>query len=225
MKIYAEPCPQGSRKQSAAGGCPYERKGVQVYLHAPRRRPFVYHYVNAVILHGRVKILFHYRRKAVNLVDEQHVVRFERSKQPGQVARLVEHRPRRELEAHAQFVGYDIRECGFSQAGRAVQERMVERFSAPAGRLDEDTQVFHHVLLAGKVAESQRPQRVLVFALRGGAHLLGPYVESIVIFHGNQVFYIFQTLICRRSGLPLLQSPKSKGNTGPSSGKRVKLMR
>ena len=62
----------------------------------------------------------------MNLVDEKHVVFIEGSEDAGKVAGLVEHRARSNLEAYAEFVGYDVAESGFSQSRRTVEQGMVE---------------------------------------------------------------------------------------------------
>ena len=87
----------------------------------------------------------------MNFVDEKHIVRFERSEQPCQIAGLVEHRTGGELEPHPEFVGNDIGEGRLSQAGRAVEEGVVERFTALFGRFDKDTEVVHHLRLPRKI--------------------------------------------------------------------------
>ena len=102
----------------------------------------------------------------MDLVDEEHVVFLERRQQSGQVARLVEHRPRRHLEAHAQLVGDDVRERRLAQARRAVQQHMVERLLTHASGHDEHLQVLHHLALAAEAVERERAQGVLIVALR-----------------------------------------------------------
>ena len=46
-------------------------------MYASCRRPFVYHDVDAVVLHGRVQVLLHHGRETVNFVDEQNIARRE----------------------------------------------------------------------------------------------------------------------------------------------------
>ena len=99
------------------------------------------------------------------LVNEQHVVRFERGEQSGQVAGLVEHGARGDLEAHAQFVGNDVAQRGLAQPGRAVEQGVVERFAAQACRLDKHLKVVHHLVLSAEVAELKGAERVLEVAL------------------------------------------------------------
>ena len=76
MQVNAKPRTQWGGKQTTARGGTDERKGVEVYLYRPRRRAFIYHDVYAIVFHSRVKILFNHGRKAVYLVDKEHVVGF-----------------------------------------------------------------------------------------------------------------------------------------------------
>ena len=122
----------------------------------------------------------------MNLVDEEHVARLERREYAGQVAGLVEHRAARELEAHAQFVGYDIAQSGLAQSGRPVQERVVERFTAILGGLDKHLEVFHHLHLSAEIGEAQGAQSVLEIALALRSFI--SYVE--IVFHCSFLFQI-----------------------------------
>ena len=113
------------------------------------------------------------------LVDEEHVARLERGEYAGQVARLVEHGAAGELEAHAQLVGNDVAQCGLAQAGRTVQQGVVERLATVFGGLNEDLQVLHHLLLTAEVAEAERTERVLKLLL-GTREVLLPDVKVCV---------------------------------------------
>lgn len=180
--------PEGSRQQSASGGGAYQRKGAQVYLYASCRRAFVYHDVDAVILHGGVKILLHQRREAVNLVDEQDIVRLQAGQYAGKVARLVEYRAGSYLEAHAQFVGNDVAQRGLSQSRRAVQQHVVQCFASQSGCLYKNAQVVHHLVLPAEVLEVQGAQGVLEVTLLSG-RLLVAYIKFF-LFHAMLLFLL-----------------------------------
>ena len=153
VEVDAEARPQRCGEQTATRGGAHQGEGVEIDLDGARRRPFVDHNVDTVVLHRRVEIFLHNGGKAVNFVDEKHIVRFERSEQPCQIAGLVEHRTGGELEAHPEFVGNDIGEGCLSQAGRAVEEGVIERFTTLFGRFDKDTEVVHHLRLPRKVVK------------------------------------------------------------------------
>ena len=114
MQIDAETGAQRSCKQTATGGSSDERKGIQIYLDGACRRSLVYHYIDAIVFHCRVEILLDDGRQTVNLVDEEHVARFERCEYASEVARLVEHGSACYLESHAKFVGNDVAQCGLA---------------------------------------------------------------------------------------------------------------
>ena len=190
MEVDAEARTERRREQSAARCGAHERERVEVDLYRPRRRTLVDHDVDAVVLHRRVEILLYDRRETVNLVNEQHVARFERSEDASEVARLVEHRSARNLEAHAQFVGYNVAKRCLAQSWGAVQQRVVERFAAVLRRLDEHFEVLHHLLLSAEIAEPQRSQSVLKVLL-ALASLLLTYVE--IFFH-----VVSDNLICTK---------------------------
>ena len=92
MQIDSETGTERSREKSAAGGGSHEGKRIQIYLDAACRRPFVYHDVDAVILHRRIEILLYHWRKAVDFIYEEHIVRLQGGKDTCQVARLIEYR-------------------------------------------------------------------------------------------------------------------------------------
>ena len=125
MQVDAETGTEGSGKQTAARSGTHQSKGIQVELYAACRRAFVYHDVYPVVLHGGIKILLHYGTEPMDFVDEEHVVRLQRSQDTGQIARLVQYRAGRDLETHAQFVGYDVAQRGLPQSRRTVQQSMV----------------------------------------------------------------------------------------------------
>ena len=167
VHVDAETGSQRSREQAAAGGGTYEREGVEVDLNRAGRRTFVNHDVDAIVLHSRVEVLLDHGREAVYLVDEQHVVLFERGEDAGQVAGLVEHGAAGHLEPDTEFVGDDVRQRRLAQSWGAVQKRVVERFAAELRCLDKDAQVLDHLCLTAEVGKPQRAQGILeVFFLR-----------------------------------------------------------
>ena len=158
-----------------------EGEGVEINLYAPCRRTFVDHDVDAVVLHGRIEVFLHYGAEAVDFVDEEHVVRLERGEESCQVARFVEHRSAGKLESHTEFVGNDVRQCGLSQSGRAVQKGVVEGLAAHPCCFDEDFQVFHHLFLSCEVGEREWAQCIFEVPFRCGRLVLrAAYVEVVL---------------------------------------------
>ena len=155
MHVDAEAGTERTGQQAAAGRRADEGEGCEVDLDRTRARSLVYHNINAIVLHRRVKIFLDDRTEAVNLVDKKHIVLLERGQDACQVARLIQHRTGGNLEAHAQLVGNDVRERCLSQTWRPVEQYMVQRFLAHPGSHDEDTEVLHHFRLAAEVAEGE----------------------------------------------------------------------
>ena len=199
MQIDAETCTQGCCEQSAACGGSHQCKGCQVYLYAPGTGTFVYHDVDAIVLHRTVEVLFHDRAQAVYLIDEEHIVGLKAGEDARQIAWLVEYRSAGELETYAQLVGYDVAQGGLSQSWRTMQERMVERLTAILGSLYEDAQVIHHLLLAAEVAEAERAECILKVLL---ARLTFPS-DVEVFFHYSVSFLLYTLLYIATATLPV----------------------
>ena len=88
----AEAVAQRIGQHAGAGGRADQRERRQVELDRARRRAFADHDVDLEILQRRVEDFLDDRAEAVDLVDEQHVVRFEVGQDGGQVAGALEHR-------------------------------------------------------------------------------------------------------------------------------------
>ena len=161
VQVDAEAGTERCRKQSAARGGSDEGEGVQVDLNTASRGPLVYHDVDAIVLHGRVEILLHDGREAMNLIDEEHIVRLQTGQDACQVSGLVQHRTAGELESHAQLVGNDIAQGGLAQSWRAMKQRMVERLATITSCLHEDAKVVHHLLLSAEILKAQGAQGIL----------------------------------------------------------------
>ena len=89
----------------------------------------------------------------MDFVDEEHVTLFQGSQEAGQIAGFIEDGPARHLHVHAHLVGDDVREGGFSQAGRAVEQRVVQCLTAHLGGFDIDFQVRDYFLLSGEIIQ------------------------------------------------------------------------
>ena len=179
MQIDSETSTQRSCKQTASRCCSYEGKRIQVYLDAASRRTLVYHDIDAVILHRRIEILLYHRRKSVDFIDKEHIVGLQRGKDSRQIARLIKHRTRCNLESYAQFVGDDVAQRGLTQSRRTMEERMVEWFATIFGSLNKDLEIFHHAILSAEIRKLQRAQRLLEF-LFGRRNYFLSYIKIFV---------------------------------------------
>ena len=111
-----------------------QREGRQVDAHRARRRPLADDQVELEILHRRIEDLLDRRREAVDLVDEQHVARLQVGEQRGEIAGALDHRPGGGAEADAQLARDDLRQRRLAEAGRAVEQHVVERLARGCAR-------------------------------------------------------------------------------------------
>ncbi len=164
--------PQRRRQQPGAGRRADQRERLERHLHRPRARPLADHDVELVVLHRRIEDLLDGRAHPVHLVDEQHLAR-----PAGWSASPPGRRPSRSPArrsariAHAELVGDDVGQRRLAEAGRAVEQHVIERLAALLRRGDRDVQVLADALLADVLVEGARPQprlvlRVLVAAQR-----------------------------------------------------------
>ena len=166
--------------QAATGRSANQCKRSQIDLYRASAWSFIDHDIDPVILHSGIQVFLHDRAQPVNLIDKKHVVLLQRGQYPGQISRLIQHRPRRDLETNPQLVRYNIRQRRLSQPGRPMQKHMIQRLLTHAGSHDEHLQVLHHLRLSAEVTERKRPKHVLVLSLVF-RHPGIPYIK--IIFH------------------------------------------
>ena len=189
MKINTETCTKRGRQQTATCGCTNQRERIQIYLDAACRRSLIDHNIDAVIFHRRIKIFLHHRRQPMNFINKKHVVRFEAGQYTCQVTRFIKYRTGSYLETYAQFVGYDIAECCFSQSGRAVKQHMVQRLATQAGSFHKYAQIVHHLVLPAEILKIQRTESVLEITFSAGDGLLVAYIK-IFLFHSRFLCFL-----------------------------------
>ena len=170
--VNAEASPQRRGKKTLAGSGADQRKGSQINAHRTRTRSLIYHNINHIVLHCRVKIFLHFGRKTVNFIDKQHISLFQGSEQTRQITRAVQHRTGGNLHIHPHLIGDDMCKGSLSQTRRAVEQRMIQGFSAHLGRLNINIQVLDDFLLAGEIFQLLRADnsvQFLIFAVRSVA--------------------------------------------------------
>ena len=148
---------QGRGQQAAARRGTDEGEGIEADAHGTGAGPLVDHDVDDIILHRGIEVFLHFRRKPVDLIDEEHVAFLERGEQAGQVAGLVEDGTGSDLHVDAHLVGDDMGEGRLAQAGRAMEKRMVQGFAAELGGFDIDIQIGANFALAGEIFQLLRP--------------------------------------------------------------------
>ena len=106
----------------------------------------------------------------MDLVDEQHVARFEIGQQRSQIARLGDDRTGGGAKADPHFAGDDLRQRGLAEPRRAEEQHMVHRLPARPRRLDEHSQVLARRLLSDELGQCDGAERGVgvVRLARGG---------------------------------------------------------
>ena len=94
----------------------------------------------------------------MDFVDEEHFARLQVRQHRGEIARLLDHRPRGRPDRHAELVGDDVGERRLAEPRRAVEQHVIERFAALLRRGNRDVQVLADAVLADVLVERPRPQ-------------------------------------------------------------------
>ena len=95
----------------------------------------------------------------MNFVDEQHVARLQPGQYSGHIAGSLNSRAGGDFYIHPHFVGDHMGQGGLAQAGRAVDDDVIQGFAPQLGRLDSDAQVVFNRVLAHEIRQSAGPQR------------------------------------------------------------------
>ncbi len=98
----------------------------------------------------------------MNLVDEEHVVLAEARQDRREIARAFENRPGRRADGHAELLSDDVCERRLAEAGRSVEQHVIERFAALTCGGDGDLKIRADALLADVVVQRAGPQPRLV---------------------------------------------------------------
>jgi hypothetical protein len=138
------------------------------------------HDIQGVILHRRIEHLFDGAAQAVHFVNEQDVAGPQVGQDGRQIAGPLDRRTRGDLDIDPHFVGKDVRQGGFTQARRSIEQHVIDGLSALEGRCNQDRQVLFDPLLPDQIGEQTRPQGLVQSilglriwgdqALRGGIH-------------------------------------------------------
>src|SRR5690606_7030768 len=151
-------------------------------------RPLVEHDINAVILHGRVEVLFHGLGDAVDLIDEEDVAFFKAGEHACEVSGALHHGAGSDTHLSPHLVAQYVRERGLSQPRRTGQEHVTQHIPALAGGTRDHAQPFDGCLLAGKVIEARWTERFV-------HHLI--LVEGVIVktffWHGAAAQYFHST--------------------------------
>jgi hypothetical protein len=164
----AEAGAQRPGQQAGARRRPDQGEFLQRHLHRPRARPLADEDVELVVLHRRIEDLLDHRRQAVDLVDEEDLVLLQVGEHGGEVARLLDHRPGGRAHRHAELVADHVGERRLAEAGRAVEQDVIERLGAASRGGDRHLQVVADAILADVVVERARAEARFVLCVLGG---------------------------------------------------------
>ena len=135
-----------------------------------RARALPNHDVELVVLHRGIQNLLDGRIHAVNLVDEQDLPLLEVGQDGREVARLLQHGAGRGPHRHTHLVANDVGQGRLAQAGRSVEQHVIDRLVSLPRRLNRHLQVFPQPILADVVIERLRPETCLVLRVLISAH-------------------------------------------------------
>ena len=95
----------------------------------------------------------------MDFIDKQHIVRFKIGQQRRQITRALQDRAGSAFDRHTHFLGDDVGQRGLAQPRRTENQRVVQRFRAPARSLDKQLHLFAHGWLTNIVGQAQRTNR------------------------------------------------------------------
>ena len=163
----AEAAPHRRRDHPRARRRADEGEGLDRDRIVPRVRPLVDDELAPELLHRGIEVLLDDVAQAVNLVDEHDVALLDLREDAEKLGRVLEHGTRGRPDRDAELVGDDVGERGLPEAGRPVEEDVIEGLAPLLRGLDEDGEILLHLRLADELAERFRPQPRLGLDLVG----------------------------------------------------------
>ena len=158
---HAEAVAQRRREEPGARRRADERERRQVERQRPRARALADDDVEPEVLERRIEDLLDRAVHAVDLVDEEDVLRVEPREDRRHVALPLERRAGDRADADAELLADDRRERRLPEPRRPDEEDVVERLAARLRRLQRDVELLLGPLLSDEVVESPRTQRLL----------------------------------------------------------------
>ena len=131
----AEAIPQGRGEHARPGGGADEGEFGQIQPDRAGRGALADHDVQGVILHGGIEHFLHGMAQPVDFVDKQHVACGQIGENGGQIPRALNGGAAGDSNIVAHFRGDNARQGGFAQAGRAVEQNMIQRLLPGQGGL------------------------------------------------------------------------------------------
>src|SRR5579859_87307 len=173
-----------------------------------RAGPLADHEINAEIFHRGVENLFDGRLQTVNFVKEENFFFLERSEDGGQVAFALKERPRAGLDDDAQFVCNDLREGGFPEAGRAVEQDVIESLATAARCFNGDGDVFLDAPLADVFSKCFRAHAGVEARVVVQRSPADDALEGMLIAAHNRLFLTEFRHLSRRPSFCRISTPR-----------------
>ena len=152
---------RGVVEEPGARGRADERERREVERQRPRTRALADDDVETEVLERRIEDLLDGAVHAVDLVDEEDVLRVEPGQDRRHVALPLERRAGDRADPDAELLANDRRERRLAEPGRPDEENVVERLVARLRRLQRDVELLLDPLLPDEVVESPWTQRLL----------------------------------------------------------------
>ncbi len=145
---------QGRSNESGAGGGADKREMIEMKGMDARAGTLADDKVNAEIFHGGIEDFFDGGLQPVNFIKKENFLFFKGGEDGREVTFAFKERAGTGLDGHIEFVGDDLGESGFTEAGGAVKENMIKGLAAGACGLNGDSDVFLDALLADVFVEA-----------------------------------------------------------------------
>ena len=157
VKLQAEAVAQRGGQHPRARGRADEGESVECEVDRTSAEPAFDGEVDAEVFHGRIDELLDHAGEAMDLVDEQDLARFHVGQEGHQVSLLDDGRAGRDAHVGPHFVRDHVGEGGFSQAGRSVEQDVLERFAALLGGVHRDDELLAQRLLSRHLGQTRGP--------------------------------------------------------------------
>ena len=215
---HAEAIPQGGGQLARPGGGPDQGEFRQIQPDGVGRRALADDNVDGEVLHGRVQNLLHRAVEPVDLIHKEDVVLRQVGEQGGQIPRLLDGRAGGDADIDSHLVGDDAAEGGLAQAGRAVEQHVIQGLPPHPGGLDEYLQIALGLLLADVLPQGFGPQGALVLILPGqGRGDQGLLCLKAGVGKINAQVLTSSEIPSSSSGVGGLVCPRSSGEQAPQA--------
>jgi hypothetical protein len=191
-QVDAETVAKGRGEQTRTGCGPDQGKRRQVELYGAGGWSLSNDNIQLEVFHGWIEDFFHNMVQPVNLVDKEHIARFEVREDGCEVPLALYDRPGGASHLHPQLIADNGSQRCFPQAGKPVKEDMVQRFPTESCRFDKNGQVFLDSILADILIEALGAQTVFC-----GQVLFGSLGLDDTIIHGT--FSLSNRITCLAS--------------------------